>query len=82
MNKCPHCQFLVREDMRTCEVCHKPLGQSRAVPAFAAGQHNGEEAVAARIGPHEAGFPSATLWLFVVGVLLAVAVVFSTVYWI
>lgn len=81
MNKCPHCQFLVRENMRTCEVCHKPLGDSRSVPAFAAGQRTGDEAMAARIGPQEAGFPAAALWLFVLGALLAAAVVFSTLYW-
>lgn len=81
MNKCPHCQFLVRDDMRTCEVCQKPLGQSRSVPAFAAGQRNGDDAMAARIGPQEAGFPAAALWLFVVGTMLAAAVVATTVYW-
>lgn len=81
MNKCPHCQFLVREETRTCEVCHKPLQQSRSVPAFASGQRSGDEAMAARIGPVEAGFPAAALWLFVVGTLLAAAVVLSTLYW-
>jgi len=81
VNKCPHCLFLVRDDMRTCEVCGKPIGQSRAVPAFAAGQRNGEEAMAARIGPTEAGFPTAAVWLFVLGVVLAAAVVLSPMYW-
>ena len=80
MNKCPHCQFLVRDDMRTCEVCQKPLGQSRSVPAFAAGQRKGEDAMAARIGPQEAGFPAVALWLFVVGTLMAAAVVASSMY--
>jgi hypothetical protein len=67
--------------MRTCEVCHKPLAQSRSVPAFAAGQRNGDEAMAARVGPTEAGFPAAVLWLFVVGTLLSAAVVATTMYW-
>ncbi len=81
MNKCPHCQFLVREDMRTCEVCSKPLAVSRAVPAFAADSHNGDEAMAAHIGPGEAGFPVATLWLFLLGLMLAAAVVLTTINW-
>jgi hypothetical protein len=72
---------LVRDDMRTCEVCQKPLSQSRSVPAFAAGQRNGDEAMAARVGPQQAGFPAAALWLFVVGTLLSAAVVATTVYW-
>lgn len=80
LNKCPHCQFLVREDMRTCEVCHKPLEGPRSVPAFAAGQRS-DDALAARIGPTEAGFPAAVLWLFVVGTLLAAAVVITTLNW-
>lgn len=81
MNKCPHCQFLVRDGMRTCEVCQKPVGQPRSVPAFAAGGRNGDEAMAARIGPQEAAFPTTALWLFVMGVLLSAAVVAGTVYW-
>ncbi|MCB1270094.1 MAG: hypothetical protein M9942_04655 [Microthrixaceae bacterium] len=81
MKKCPHCQFLVREDSSTCEVCSKPLGAPTSVPAFAAGQRSGEEVLAARVGPNEAAFPAAAVWLVVVGVLLAAAVVLSGIHW-
>ncbi len=78
MNKCPHCQFLVRDDLRTCEVCHKPLAAEATVPGFAAGQRSGDEVLAARVGPTEAGFPAAVLWMCVVGGLLAAALLFSS----
>ncbi|MCO5320400.1 MAG: hypothetical protein M9922_03260 [Microthrixaceae bacterium] len=81
MNKCPHCQFLVREDTRTCEVCHKPFAREAAVPGFAAGQGRGDDALAARVGPGEAGFPVSVIWLFIVGMLLAAAVAFSSSHW-
>lgn len=82
MKSCPHCQFLVREDMSSCEVCGKPLAAPSAVPAFAAGQRSGEDVFAARVGAQEANFPVATLWLLALGVLLAVAVVLSTLHWV
>lgn len=81
VKQCPHCQFLVRDDMRACEVCAKPLAAPIAVPAFAAGQRTGDDIIAGRVGTGEAGFPVAAVWLLVLGVLLAVAVVLSTVHW-
>ncbi|MEZ5239290.1 MAG: hypothetical protein R2716_10205 [Microthrixaceae bacterium] len=61
-------------------MCSKPLESPSAVPALrrvraAAG------AMAARVGPNEAGFPVAAVWLLVVGVLLASAVVLSSIHW-
>lgn len=81
MEKCPHCQFLVSEGRTTCEVCSKPLESPSAVPAFAAGPRSGEDVMAARVGPNEAGFPVAAVWLLVVGILLASAVVLSSIHW-
>ena len=82
METCPHCQFLVREGARTCDVCHKPLAESSGVPAFAAGQRGHEEMVTARVGPQETGFSNAVAWLFVVVLLLGVAVWATTTYWV
>lgn len=81
MKKCPHCQFLVREDTRTCGVCHKPLFQDVGVPAFAAGQRRGQETLAAHVGPAESGFPLSLVWLLVVGLLFAVAIWLTSAYW-
>lgn len=82
METCPHCQFLVRDGSRSCDVCHKTLVDSTGVPSFAAGQRHREELVTARVGPQEVGFSNAVVWLFVVVLLLGVAVWATTIYWI
>ena len=46
------------------------------------GPAQGQEIMAARVGPAEAGFPVSMVWLFVVVLLLAVAVWLTTKYWI
>lgn len=81
VDTCPHCQFLVREGSRCCEVCHKPLHEASGVPSFASGQRPGQEVMAARVGPQQAGFSNAIVWLFVVVLLLAAAVWATTTYW-
>lgn len=80
MEKCPHCQFLVREESHTCDVCHKPLREASGVPSFAGDARAGSFA-ATHVGPSESGFPVSILFLFVVGLLFAAAVWLSTIYW-
>ncbi len=81
MDTCPHCQFLVREGSRTCDVCHKPVYEASGVPSFVAGARSGREVVAARVGHADSGFPVTVVWLFVLGVLLAAAVVITSATW-
>lgn len=81
METCPHCNFLVRDGARSCGVCHKPLWDESGVPAFISGDRRQSDAMAARIGPAEAGFPVSIVVLFVVGVMFAVAVVATSHFW-
>ena len=82
METCPHCQFLVRDGARTCDVCKKALVDNAGIPSFAGGQRRHDDIVAARVGPSEVGSSNAVVWLFVVAVLMGAAVWASTNYWI
>lgn len=82
METCPHCKFLVRDGARTCGVCHKPLSATDVgVPSFLAGDRRAPQALAAHIGPGEAGVPVSVIALFALALLLAVALVATGYFW-
>lgn len=82
METCPHCKFLVRDGARVCGVCHKPLAATDVgVPSFLSGDRHGSQALAAHVGPGEAGVPVSVIVLFVVGLLFALALVVTGHFW-
>lgn len=82
METCPHCHFLVPDGARVCTVCRKSLTSSDGgTPAFLSGERHHPHAVAAHVGPGEAGMPVSVIALFAVALLLALALLASSQLW-
>lgn len=82
MEKCPHCQFLVRDGSRVCGVCHKPIVAGEGgMPSFLSGERSHGQTLAAHVGPGEAGVPLSLIVLFSMAIVLAVVLVVGSQIW-